>query len=272
MRRIFALLFITLFSHSCLGQELIIPSGTVICDRIQAPHGYEREKTEPSSFAKYLRNLPLKKHGSEVKYFDGRVKTNYDVYEAVVDLSIGNKDLHQCADAVMRLRADYLWQNERYEDIHFNFTNGMRVDYVEWMKGKRMVVQGNRTYWQDAAQASNDYSDFWNYMELIFMYAGTHSLSKELLKVDWNDMQIGDVLIQGGFPGHAVIVLDMLKETATGKQLFLLGQSYMPAQELQVLSNPSEPFSPWYSLGAGGVIATPEWTFSSDNLMRFTGQ
>jgi hypothetical protein len=50
-------------------------------------------------------------------------------------MEIGNKDLHQCADAVMRLRAEYLWNEERYDKIHFNFTNGFRVDYTKWIEG-----------------------------------------------------------------------------------------------------------------------------------------
>jgi dihydrofolate synthase/folylpolyglutamate synthase len=34
-----------------------------------------------------------------------------------------------------------------YNKIHFNFTNGMQVDYSKWKKGNRMVVEGNNTYW-----------------------------------------------------------------------------------------------------------------------------
>lgn len=251
--------------------QIINPKGKTVQERILPPKNYKRIKHNESSFAFYLRNLPLKEHGEAVRFFDGSEKTNYNVYEAVIDLAIGNKDLHQCADAVMRLRAEYLWEQKRYNDIHFNFTNGFRVDYSEWMKGNRMTVKGNKSYWVDRRAPSNTYEDFWNYMELIFTYAGTLSLSKELLPVDLESMQIGDVFIWGGSPGHAVLVIDVVVNPKTKEKLFLLAQSYMPAQETQILTNQNnEKISPWYALSkVKDELFTPEWSFSSKDLKRF---
>ncbi len=244
--------------------------GNTIEKRFAPPSQYTRLPVTPNSFAHYLRNLKLKPIGSKVHYYNGRVKNSNHVYEAVIDLEIGHKDLHQCADAVMRLRAEYLWYQEKYDDIHFNFTNGHKVEYSEWRKGRRMKVEGNKTYWDDSNKPSNTYESFWNYLELIFTYAGTASLEKELTKVDIKDMQIGDVLIQGGYPGHAVIVLDMATDESTEKKVYLLGQSYMPAQELQVLKNNAHPEqSPWYTLSGDPIIDTPEWQFDDGNLRRF---
>lgn len=252
-------------------QRIIESSGTTIETRILPPNNFQRTQKNKGSYSHYLVGLPLKPHGSEVMLFNGQIKSNYNVYEAVVDLKIGNKDLHQCADAIMRLRAEYLWNEKRYDEIHFNFTNGFRVDYSKWMEGKRMVVKGNKTYWVDKASPSNTYQDFWNYMELIFNYAGTLSLSKELVPVDLKDIQIGDVFIWGGSPGHAVLVIDMAINVETGEKVFVLAQSYMPAQETQVLKNPNNSdISPWYSLSEiGEELVTPEWTFQRDDLKRF---
>ncbi|MDP4798208.1 MAG: DUF4846 domain-containing protein, partial [Crocinitomicaceae bacterium] len=177
---------------------------------------------------------------------------------------------HQCADAVMRLRAEYLWSQKKYSAIHFNFTNGFRANYSEWMKGKRISVNGNSVSWVQNKPASNTSTDLWAYMEVIFNYAGTLSLSKELNTVALKDMQIGDVFILGGSPGHAVIVVDKATNTKTGKQVFILAQSYMPAQEIQVLINPNDEVnSPWYSLDFGEILETPEWDFKATQLMRF---
>lgn len=83
-------------------------------------------------------------------------------------------------------------------------------------------------------------------------------------------MQIGDVLIKGGTPGHAVIVVDMAENPATGEKLYLLVQSYMPAQDIQVLVNLKErDKSPWYTLDGKGNILTPEWGFTSADLKCF---
>ena len=103
------------------------------------------------------------------------------------------------------------------------------------------------------------------------MYAGTYSLERELSQVkDITDMRIGDVFIQGGFPGHAVLVVDMAVHQASGKKIFLLAQSYMPAQEIHILLNPSRwRSSPWYDVEFGEKLCTPEWTFRREHLKRF---
>ena len=245
--------------------------GKTIKDRFPVPKGFTRFNSgDTTCYAHYLQQLPLKPIGTEVQYYNGRKKANNGVYEAVVDLPIGKKDLHQCADAVMRLRAEYLFQQQAYAQIHFNFTNGFKVDFTEWMKGKRVVVKGNKTYWQQKTIPSNTYQDLWNYLEVIFTYAGTYSLSKELQPVSKEQMRIGDVFIQGGFPGHAVIVVDMAINLTTNEQVFMLAQSYMPAQELQILSNPyNKDLSPWYSANLGELLYTPEWNFATTDLKRF---
>lgn len=54
-------------------------------------------------------------------------------------------------------------------------------------------------------------------MDIIFAYAGTLSLENELIPVDLSDMEIGDVFIQGGSPGHAVVVVDIAVNESTAK-------------------------------------------------------
>ena len=283
MNKLIYLLIIPIFFFgSCLqigntdfGMESDVVSkldtiGTTIEKRIKVPENFERTKVDTTSFSYYLRTLRLKPHGSTVTLFDGRTKTNYNIYDAVIDLPIGNKDLHQCADAIMRLKAEYLWNQKRYSEIHFNFVSGLRADYSKWMEGKRIVYAGNNTHWTDSGTASNTDKDFWNYMECVFRYASTLSLTKELKSVPIESMQIGDVFIHGGAPGHAIIVVDMAINPETKEKLFLLAQSYMPAQEIQLLKNPNnEGLSPWYSLSFSGDLYTPEWTFSQDELKRF---
>ena len=65
-------------------------------NRILAPDGFERISIDENTFAEYLRQLPLKPNGSEVMLYDGRIKPNNDVYDAVVDLIIGNATSGGC--------------------------------------------------------------------------------------------------------------------------------------------------------------------------------
>lgn len=251
-----------------LNQTFLFGQNTIKTS-IDVPKNFERITTSKSSFGEYLRNLPLKPKGSKVRYYNGDIKSGEGIYTAVVDLSIGNKDLHQCADAIMRLRAEYLFEQKRYDEIHFNFTNGFRVDYSKWKQGYRIKTTGNKTSWVKKEPSSNSYNTFWEYLEQIFMYAGTASLSKELLPIKMKNLEIGDVFIKGGFPGHAVIVVDKAINK-NGKIAFLLAQSYMPAQEMQILINPNNKnLSPWYLLDENEKIITPEWTFTTDQLARF---
>lgn len=250
--------------------EILNPEGKTIEQRFNTPKGFNRTISENGSFGDYLRSLPLKPDKSRVLLYNGVSKRNQSAHAAVINLKIGKKDLHQCADAIMRLRAEYLWLNNRYEEIHFNFTNGFRVDYSEWRKGKRIQVIGNSVKWVHSKNPSNTYEDFWNYLETIFMYAGTLSLSKELKKTEFENLEIGDVFIQGGSPGHAIIVVDKAINTETGQTLFLLAQSYMPAQEIHVLNNfENDQISPWYSEEFHQMLKTPEWNFNKTDLVRF---
>lgn len=244
-------------------------NGNTIEKRFPVPNGFERTNEKNNSFGYFLRNLPLKKEGTLVKYHDGDSKPNI-AYIAVVDLPIGDKNLHQCADAVMRLRADYLFSEKQYDKIHFNFTNGFRVDYSKWREGYRIAVKGNKTTWVKTQKADVSAKAYWDYLEQIFQFAGTASLEKELKVVSSvSDIQIGDVFIKGGFPGHAVIVVDMAVNKQ-GKKIFMLAQSYMPAQELQILRNINDlKLSPWYSEDFGEILVTPEWTFKKSDLKRF---
>jgi len=238
--------------------------GDTLNTRFVAPTGYERVKSDSNSFAFYLQNLPLKPAGSLVKYYNGAEKTK-DVYAAVVDQPIRNKDLQQCADAVMRLKAEHLYSRNEFNKISFTLTNGFEMAYSKWMGGYRLAVDGNKTSWVLKKQPSNTYEDFLDYLDRVFTFAGTLSLSKSLKARPVNEMQIGDVFIQGGSPGHAVIVVDMAKN-AKGEKMFILAQSYMPAQETQILKNPNDSnSSPWYTLPTS-TLETPEWNFNATDL------
>ncbi len=251
-------------------EKIIDTSGFSIKTRINPPSGYAREKLTENSFQNYLLNLPLKPHGTPVFLYNKEKKYRQNVHVAVIDMDTGKRDLQQCADAVMRLRAEYLFGQKQYENIHFNFTNGFNADYGKWRSGNRISVKGNQVKWASSNSESTSYKSFRKYLDMVFGYAGTWSLAKELRMINIAEMQIGDVFIQGGSPGHAIIVVDMAVNKSTNKKVFLLAQSYMPAQDIHILKNPNNNnFSPWYDLDFGEIIETPEWDFKRGDLKRF---
>ncbi len=250
-------------------KEYINPEGMTVMERYLLPEGFERMEAEKGSFAEFLRKQKLKPYGQKALYYDGREKPSLGIYNGVLDVDIGNRDLHQCADAIMLLRAEYLYSKGKFEEIAFDFVSGFRAEYSKWMEGYRIKVNGNDVKYYKATDPSNTYKDFRKYMDMVMAYANTLSLEKELKAVDTKDIEIGDVLIIGGSPGHAVIVMDMAI-SQDNKKIFLLAQSYMPAQQTQILINPmDESISPWYSLEGKDRLITPEWTFGLDQLRRF---
>ena len=211
---------------------------------IPAPPGFIRFKSQQDSFGEWLRNVRLKRDRA-VHLFNGKLKENQDAQFAVLKIPVGNKDLQQCADAVMRLRATWLYQQNRYDEIIF--------------------YDNNHTAYRISAG-----NNFEKYLEKVFGMCGTLSLEKQLTPIrDINQIQPDDVFIKGGSPGHAVIVMDVVMNES-GKKLFLLAQSYMPAQEIHILVNPTNKgLSPWYEVDNSRILITPEWDFSTTQLRKF---
>jgi uncharacterized protein DUF4846 len=210
---------------------------------IPAPEGFSRIDTEKKSFAAWLRALPLKKNKT-VYLYNGLPKRNQSAQFAVVNISVGIKDLQQCADAVMRLRAEYLYAQKRFAEIIFHDNNNT---------GYKLGTTTDRKHFDE-------------YLDNVFARCGTLSLEKQLKPVeDAYNIQPGDVLIQGGSPGHAMIVVDMAINTS-GKKIYLLAQSYMPAQDIHIVINPADKsLSPWYEMN-NKTIVTPEWVFTKGHF------
>lgn len=234
---------------------------------ILPPPGFVRVTAGDRSFAVWLRGLPLKPATEPLLLYNGKEKPRQDAHAAIIAIDTGSRDLQQCADAIMRLRAEWLFASGRFEDIAFNFTEGGRVPFSRWANGERPNASGK--IWKKSAGPDNSYTSFRKYLDNVFAYAGTASLEKELEAVALSDVQIGDVFIKAGFPGHAVLVADLAEHAVTKAKRFLLIQSYMPAQEMHILKNPANgDGSPWYALPPGQLV-TPEWTFPAGSLKRW---
>lgn len=211
---------------------------------IPLPEGYVRMKVEKNSFGDWLRKLGLKK-SKTVYLYNGMPKEDQSAQFAVIDISTGNKDLQQCADAVMRLKAEYLFGQKRFSEMIFFDNNGHAYRFLEPFNRKH----------------------FDQYLENVYAHCGSLSLQKQLHELTNQQPAIGDVLIQGGSPGHAMQVIDMA-ESKEGKKIFLLAQGFMPAQDLYVVINPAHRSNPWYELNNREIV-TPGWIFSPGKIKRW---
>lgn len=224
--------------------------GKTVLERFDAPLGYNRVRVPQDGFESYLRSLPLKPNGALARYYNGETKLNNNIYVSVIDLPISNKNLQISTNAVMRLISEYLYKQKEYEKIAFH-TDNEKLSFVEF--------------------SDKDYSDqkFNNYMDFVMERISTPSFCSDLKKVALDEIKIGDIFVQNSVPyGHAVIVVDLV-ENNKGEKLILLAQSFQPAQEIQIISNPNrEDLSPWYEVKEGELL-TPEWRFMTSDLMRF---
>ncbi|WBM74610.1 DUF4846 domain-containing protein [Saprospira grandis] len=241
-------------------------------DAMAPPAGYHWQAAKAGSFGAWLARLPLYPEGHKVHLYNGAEKPYQAGAARVIQIDVGQSDLQQCADAIMRLYAEYAYAQKDYERIFFNFTSGDRVGFSDWAKGKKPIVKGNRVYFSAAKGAADySYANFRSYLKRIFMFAGTASLAAELPKKPLAQLEAGDLFLQGGFPGHAVLVMGVAQNKA-GKKQFLLAQSYMPAQEIHLLRNLQAGGSPWFSLAEDEILYTPEWNFPVGSLHSFSGR
>jgi len=248
--------------------NLIYSAGTTVSTRINAPKGFQRNECASGSFTEFLRNYSLKEDGSPVLLYNGENKRNQSAHVAVLKLPIEKEDLQQCADSVMRIYAEYYYATRQYDKIQFHFVNGFLAEYTKWREGYRVSFEGNQTSWVKTNKYDDSYENFKEFMRIVFAYASTLSIDKESVQISIEDLQIGDVFLKGGSPGHVVMVIDMC-ENAQGKKAFLLAQGYMPAQEFHILKNPLHEDDPWYYVDEIVYpFHTPEYTFHKGSLKR----
>ena len=198
-------------------------NGNTIAQRINVPEGYKR--TTGDEYAEFLRNQELLPDGSPVLLYNNSKKSKQNVHIAVLSIDVGKKNLQQCADSVLRLRSEYLFKSKQYDKIIFHLTNGQEFPYIKYRDGYRLKVEGNKTSLIKTAQPDSSYGAFRQYLDVLFTYAGTLSLSNESKNLDKSDIKIGDIFIKGGTPGHCVIIVDMC-ENDKGEKMFLQRKRY----------------------------------------------
>ncbi|RXM40343.1 hypothetical protein BOQ62_06470 [Chryseobacterium sp. CH21] len=242
-----------------------------IRERFSPPEGYEWIEEKPDSFGYFIEHFKLKPYGSQIIKYEGTPISNQHLHEAIFDIDTGNKDLQQCADAAIRIRAEYLYNTKQFDEIKFHFTSGDLLSWNDYKSGMRAVVSGNSVSFRKTAAFDDSYQSFRNYLDLIFNYAGTISLNKETKPVTKNsDLKTGDILITPGSPGHIVFISGVCKNPE-GKRLFLLSEGFTPAQSVHVLSNPFNPyFTPWYDLDVNASeTKTARYFFKPTNFRTF---
>ncbi|MFN3201664.1 MAG: DUF4846 domain-containing protein [Bradymonadia bacterium] len=233
--------------------------------RFPAPSGYTRVKAE--GFGAWLRGLPIRMDRQTVLSHSGDALSRPAA--AIVALDVGAKNRQQCADTAYRLHAEYLWHSGLARKARYHFTSGDVSTYAAWLGGERFKIKGRGITRLSGRRRGHTHETFRQWLDHLFIYAGTRSVARDSVSVaSYGAAQGGDVFVQGGSPGHAVIILDIVTDAA-GRRLALLGQGFMPAEDLHVLEAPWAVDDVWFPLE--GAVQTPSWpsAFSLRDLRRF---
>ena len=223
----------------------ILPEGSTLESRFAVPEGYIRTEYPEGSFGSFVRNYPMKPDDSPVLLWTKEPKGNQWDHAAVFNMTVEDElDVQQCADSVMRIYAEYFRATGQYDRIRFHFVSGFLCDYNSYIQGNRVKVSGDDVVWVQSQSAEDSDQVFNEYMKIVCAYASTLSMENESVNADLHDLQIGDIFLKGGSPGHVVMVADVCEKD--GRKAFLLAQGYMPAQEFHIIKNPLHENDPWY--------------------------
>ena len=246
-------------------------ASSTVAESIPLPDGFLRVAVAPGSFGDWLRHLPVKPADTGVTLHDGRPVADHGTVAAVIDIDVGRSDLQQCADAVMRLRAEYLFSRRLAGLIGFELYSGERYRFAAYAEGRTPVPSGERIAWRSGPPRDSSHAGLRRWLDIVYGFASTRSLAHELRPVDDPaDAAIGDVFIHPGSPGHALIIVDLAVDPTDGRKIALLAQSSTPARDVHVLRNTLEPgLGAWFALAEGRTLVTPGRVFAPNELRRF---
>lgn len=238
--------------------------------RFPTEPGFSRVKLNLGSFGAFLRTLPLTAPNTPVLSYRGDVirEGDHPNVAAVVAIDVGTRDLQQCADAIIRVHAE--WRYARgHRDHVYKAASGTKLSFARYAAGDRLRVDGNSlSFVTGARPAEPTHALLRTWLDDVFGWANTGALSRDGERVKLTDLRPGDFFVLTGVPyGHAVLVLDMA-EDARGRRALLLGQSFVPAQNMHVLRpNVS---TAWFVVNeAEGAVSTPFWEpFPFESLRR----
>ncbi len=193
------------------------------------PPGSTRVTTD--AWGEWLRALPLYDRYRAVLSYDGRPMAM--AAARVVEIPVGTRDLQQCADSALRLRAT--WQRSTGAVPAFHYTSGDLSSWAGWAAGTRPHVSGTHvSFVAHAAPADASDASFEAWLMDLYTYAGTRSLVLDTLPA--SAPLPGDVIVEPGSPGHAVVILDVATDGV--RTWVLAGQGFMPAMDFHVLAGP----------------------------------
>lgn len=240
MRR-FLLLFILFFVYHSFSNEIKVID-------ISIPKMYNRIEYPKKSYSHFIQNLKLKGNNIILSYNGNKIERFKNIF-FVIDVGLlFKKDIEQCADFAMRLWGDYHQENNNLDDLYLFNYNGEKVFFKESKK---------------------EYNDF---LYWAFCNTNSHSIKQGAAEIKNESSLIpGDMVVQNetGGIGHVSIIFDVCKNDKD-ERLYLIGFSFMPAQEIHIeKAEDRYGVDGWFTLEGFYQFLDENYNFGKPVLRRF---
>jgi hypothetical protein len=215
---------------------------------IEPPAGYTVMSFGENTFSAWIMNLGLKQGGAIHLYDGSELGSGFFSVLAIVDKPLLFKqNLEQCADFCMRLWADFHKETNALAGLYLFNYGGSRVTFYASKK---------------------NYLDF---LKQAFGYSNSYSLKQGCNRVKAGDLKPGDMFVQNrtGGIGHVSMIVSAC-ENPGGEKLFLIGYSFMPAQEFHIeRAADSYGVGGWFSVEGYRAYLKEYLDFGDPVLCRF---
>ena len=243
-----AIIFLPLFSAGLCAQD------STIRNTIPPPAGYSRVSYPAGSYADWIQNLPLKNSKVIISYSADTIRvawgdggSTYRIFAVVKMPLLFRADLEQCADFAMRFWAEYHRQTNRLDKLYLFNYSGQR----------QMFAASGLT--------------FTRFVKRAFANSNSFSLKKGCAEVADSLLAPGDMFVQNqsGGIGHVSVIVDACTSDR-GDRLFLVGYSFMPAQEFHIEKADSEyGIGGWFTFEGYKKYLKDNLDFGAPMLRRF---
>jgi hypothetical protein len=208
---------------------------------------FKRLPAEPGSFGEWLRHLTLKEKKTPVLDFRGKVfKSGEDsIVASVLDIDIKGRRLEQCMDIIVRIYADYLWAGKQTAELSLPLPGGTYLNWVTWKDGFRPIFKGIKVTLKKNAAPDSSKQSYTKYLNTVFAESHTQQFYYAYKPVPREEIAIGDFIVKKGTTGHAVMIVDLAKNSH-GDLIALVGNGDTPACQFFLINYKNK--QPWVPL------------------------
>jgi len=270
--RYYIIILINLLSSVAGAQNLVYPEGNLIATRFNVPTGYTRmQERDRTTFFVFVQNLPLLPNGTPVVYSNKDAKpANSRRPAAVLNMVLDEENLQQKPQSLMRLWAEYLFEQQQFGDIIFHIRNGQPIAYDKWKEGLKGIVEGTG-YWTKVPLDLKAYTTFRRYLNFVFRYSDFQTIQKDWRVLPASDLAPGSILFAEKEGNYAAVMILDVAINERGERLLILACGGSPAQSIEVLQNsntgrtPAQQatnLGPWFRVEKDGTVRTGDAVFN----------